>query len=357
MSKRNEKNLLLSTDFPLGLNPRTTQAESSHESLSCDIKSNHTTASRAEKVFKEGVPINQRGERNIPKRYLQAAVYSPEEQGYFAYHKGSYIAVEFDFTHCFWYTVKYDNQESCWKTFSIPEEEVGLYIPDSEVVDRSEWGPIDDGRESSDEEETKSEAHPESMDIKIPTQEEEKTERQLEKLAEQFPALSRPRSHTATSRLPPITAVMATQTTMEPTHTLDVEEGTSSAQKGGGPPGDAPWFSGSGSPYRAPGGGGGDDEDGGGGGGGGGGGPPPAARREQEEQNNGMKLSGKEPVIFNDDRSKAEAFLLEWTIYRLLNGEQDIMRQAFSRVMLFLTFIKGPDVQEWSNMQVGWLGS
>ena len=25
--------------------------------------------------------------------------------------------------------------------------------------------------------------------------------------------------------------------------------------------------------------------------------------------------------------------------------------------MLFLTFIKGPDIQEWSNMQVGWLGS
>ena len=70
-----------------------------------------------------------------------------------------------------------------------------------------------------------------------------------------------------------------------------------------------------------------------------------------------MKLSGKEPVIFDGDRSKAEAFLLEWTIYRLLNGEQDIMRQAFSRIMLFLTFVKGPDVQEWSNMQVGWLGS
>ena len=33
------------------------------------------------------------------------------------------------------------------------------------------------------------------------------------------------------------------------------------------------------------------------------------------------------------------------------------MKQAFSRVMLFLTFIKGPDVQEWSNVQVGWLGS
>ena len=33
------------------------------------------------------------------------------------------------------------------------------------------------------------------------------------------------------------------------------------------------------------------------------------------------------------------------------------MRQPFSWVMLFLTFIKGPDVQEWTNMQVRWLGS
>ena len=161
-----------------------------------DIKSNLTTASRAEKVFLEGVPLNRRGERNVPKKYLKATVYSPEEQGYFVYHNSSYITVEFDFTHGFWYTVKYNNQESCWKTYSIPEPEVGLHIPDSEVTDRSEWGPIDDGQDSSDEEdETKSKAHPESIDIKIPTQEEEKTERQLEKLAEQFPALSRPRSH------------------------------------------------------------------------------------------------------------------------------------------------------------------
>ena len=123
---------------------------------------------------------------------------------------------------------------------------------------------------------------------------------------------------------------MATQTTTEPVQVTDVEEGTSSARKGGGPP-DAPWFSGSGFPYQAHrGGGGGDDGDGGDGGDGGGGGPPPADRRNPEERNNGTKLSGKEPVIFDGDRSKAEAFLLEWTIYRLLNGEQDIMRQAFS---------------------------
>ena len=95
----------------------------------------------------------------------------------------------------------------------------------------------------------------------------------------------------------------------------------------------------------------------GGGGGGGGGGGLPRAAGNPDDQNNGTKLSGKEPAIFDGDCSKAEAFLLEWAIYRLLNGEQDIMRHPFSRVMLFLTFIKGPDVQEWASLQVSWLGS
>ena len=109
-------------------------------------------------------------------------------------------------------------------------------------------GTHDDGNNSSDEEEeedAKSTGHPESIDIKVPTQEEEKTERQLEKLAEQFPTLSRPRSHPVSSRLPPITTVMATQITTEPTQTHATEEGMSSAQKGGGPPDDEPnpqWF-------------------------------------------------------------------------------------------------------------------
>ena len=53
---------------------------------------------------------------------------------------------------------------------------------------------------------------------------------------------------------------------------------------------------------------------------------------------------------------KAEAFVLEWTIYVMLNNKTDIMDQAFSRTMLFLTFIKGPNVQEWVPIQVTWLG-
>ena len=40
----------------------------------------------------------------------------------------------------------------------------------------------------------------------------------------------------------------------------------------------------------------------------------------------------------------------------MLNSETDVMNQAFSRAMLFLTYIKGPNVQEWVGSQVGWLG-
>ena len=72
------------------LNPRTTQVESSHDPLYRDIKLNLTVAPRAEKVFKAGIPLNRRGERNVPKRYLKAATYTPDgdEQGYFVYHNG-----------------------------------------------------------------------------------------------------------------------------------------------------------------------------------------------------------------------------------------------------------------------------
>ena len=62
----------------------------------------------------------------------------------------------------------------------LPPSTYRLDIPDSEVTDQSEWGPIDDGKDSTDkEEDAQSIGHPDSIDIKIPTHEEEKTERQL----------------------------------------------------------------------------------------------------------------------------------------------------------------------------------
>ena len=43
-------------------------------------------------------------------------------------------------------------------------------------------------------------------------------------------------------------------------------------------------------------------------------------------------------------------------IYMMLNKETEVISQAFSRTMLFLTFIKGPNIREWVGSQVGWLG-
>ena len=169
--------------------------------------------------------------------------------------------------------VKYNNQRSCWESYKLPTEDFCLDIPDNEVTEPSTWGPIDDGKDS-DKEDTKSEKSPESIDIKVPTEAEEKSEKQLGKLAELIPTLPRTRSNTATSRLPPITTVMTTQTTIEPMQTVPPEEDNSTIQRGGGPPEDPPdprWFGGLGFPFNLPSGSGGGGGGGGGGDGGGGG--------------------------------------------------------------------------------------
>ena len=238
---------------------------------------------------------DKRGEHNVPKRYLQDTVYATvgDDTGYFAKLKGAYFPIEFDFTHYFWYLVKYNTQKSCWESNKLPTEEYSLEIPNYHIIDRSKRGPINGAQSNhSDIEDNKSEGHPESIDIKIPSKEEEESKRKLEKLAESIPLLTRPRSNTATYRLPPITTVMSTQVMTEPAQTIATEGEASSAQRGGGPPGDAPdprWFRGTGHPFNMPGGGG-----GGGGSGGDRGGNP-------DDQNHGPKLSGKEPVIFDGD--------------------------------------------------------
>ena len=99
---------------------------------------------------------------------------------------------------------------------------------------------------------------------------------------------------------------------------------------------------------RGPGGGGGNPGGGGGnpGGnpGGGGGGNP----------NLHDKLSGQQHTIFEGDRCKLEVFIQEWNIYRGLNQATPHIVNPFSRVLLFLSFIKGDKVQEWTQEQLCW---
>ena len=102
-----------------------------------------------------------------------------------------------------------------------------------------------------------------------------------------------------------------------------------------------------------PGGGGGGNPGGGGGGGGrnpggggGGGSGNPAPPHD--------KLSRQQPTIFEGDRCKSEGFIQEWNIYRGINRATPQMANLFSHVLMFLSFIKGDKVQEWTQEQLCW---
>jgi hypothetical protein len=104
---------------------------------------------------------------------------------------------------------------------------------------------------------------------------------------------------------------------------------------GGGPPGGPP-----GGPFGPP-----------------GGGPPmpipPAPVVGGGGRND--KLVGNTPLIFKGERSKAEEFITQWQLYEGVNITNDLMRNAYQRAMLFLTYIQGPIVNEWVKGVNAWL--
>jgi hypothetical protein len=67
------------------------------------------------------------------------------------------------------------------------------------------------------------------------------------------------------------------------------------------------------------------------------------------------KLVGNTPLIFTGDRARAEEFMTQWQLYEGVNITNDLMRNAYQRAMLFLTYIQGPIVNEWVKGVNTWL--
>jgi hypothetical protein len=67
------------------------------------------------------------------------------------------------------------------------------------------------------------------------------------------------------------------------------------------------------------------------------------------------KLVGNTPLIFTGEHSKAEEFITQWQLYKGVNITNDLMRNAYQRAMLFLTYIQGPIVNEWVKGVNTWL--
>ena len=145
-----------------------------------------------------------------------------------------------------------------------------------------------------------------------------------------------------------------TTTQVQPPLTIPASSSAGKATTGGsGPPGGG---GGQGvpnplnNPFGPPGGGnpggGGGNPGGGGGNPGGGGGGNPNPLHD--------KLLGQQPTIFEGDRRKSESFMQEWSIYRGINRFTPQMINLFSQVLMFLSFIKGDKVHEWTQAQLRW---
>ena len=110
----------------------------------------------------------------------------------------------------------------------------------------------------------------------------------------------------------------------------------------GGPGGGLPGFPGPGFP-------GGGFPGGGAPGGGGGppGGGPPGGGGPAGGGGGGDKLGGNPPPEFNGDCSYANHFMNKFNLYRLANMEAVQMRVLMKRAALLLSFIKGPNIDDW----------
>jgi hypothetical protein len=330
--------------------------------LTRNIKSNLILVSRTDS-FQQGSRLLQRGARTVPKRYIKSAHWLKvgDNEGYFAVHKGAYFPIEFNYKHCYWYCVKYSDIRSTWETLQVAPSEYFLNIQDDEVVPRSDWGLLDaDDPETDNKEgpsyrfgEPTSESQsggPEDIDVQIPEGKDEQYEAQLQALAAAIPELT----NNETKSYPTFSTIMAAQTQTCSVATTG-ERSYNHAIKRSGPPGGEPPhgdpFRGFAATGRAAGGGGG----GGDSGGDNEGNPDDPGHRGRGHAGGNGKLSGKEPTVFTGDRKDAESFILEWQIYQMLNYDATVMRQPFTRAMLFLSFIKGPAVHEWNMFQVNWL--
>ena len=270
--------------------------------------------------------------------------------GYYAQdHHSNYHAVDFDFNTLTWGTIHKKSNGKYRLTIPAPIE-LGLRIVDEERVPRSDWGEIDGSTDREDTPEDHSDEEEERPESPLtPTWGNTDEETELQRIAEAIPTPTNLQPGNLFS--PNIFMATSTQTTtqVQPSQMAPQSSSAGKAAAGGtGPPG------GGGrqgapnplnNPFGPPGGG---NPGGGGGnpGGGGGGGGNPAPPHD--------KLSGQQPIIFDGDRQKSEAFIQEWNIYRGINCFTPQMMNPFSRVLMFLSFIKRDKVQEWTQEQLRW---
>jgi len=68
-----------------------------------------------------------------------------------------------------------------------------------------------------------------------------------------------------------------------------------------------------------------------------------------------VKAMGKDPPTFHGDRSKANTFMNEVEKYLTLNDDVAGFKSPKKKVVLVLTFMQGPEVEEWTRGMLQWI--
>jgi hypothetical protein len=343
-----------------------------------------------------GVP-----QQNIPEIYIKGAVWNaqadppryvaqssaPEESG-----TGTWFPVDFNEEHVCWVEVRLQEpagSEAYWQAFRIAGQDLGLDITQGDVEIHLQSTTLHSYRESVASSHSSRASTPSEPSIirprPSPHQPGSRDQEIAHTLAESL-TIHEPMSNTLTMEVPagtinPVTghvdaddaalfraigpdqpdppSVSGTdRTTHVPFGWIRPQGGRMPEPRryiyggGGGPPGGNPPRGGPpGGPFGPPGGPFGPP-----GGGPPGGGPPapiPPAPAVMGGRND--KLVGNTPLIFKGERSRAEEFITQWQLYEGVNITNDLMRNAYQRAMLFLTYIQGPIVNEWVKGVNAWL--
>jgi hypothetical protein len=332
-----------------------------------------------------GVP-----QQNIPEIYIKGAVWNaqsdppryvaqssaPEESG-----TGTWFPVDFNEEHVCWVEVRLQEpagSEAYWQAFRIAGQDLGLDITQGDIKTHLQTTTLNSYRESVTSSHSSRASTPSVPSViqprPSPYQPGSRDQEIAHTLAESL-HINEPMSNTVTMEVPagtinPITghvndddaalfraigpdqpdppSVGGTDRTthvpfgwIRPQGGRMPEPGRYIYGGGGPPPGRGP----PGGPFGPP------------AGGPPGGGPPmpipPAPVIGGGGRND--KLVGNTPLIFKGERSRAEEFITQWQLYEGVNITNDLMRNAYQRAMLFLTYIQGPIVNEWVKGVNAWL--
>src|SRR6266436_5826163 len=68
-----------------------------------------------------------------------------------------------------------------------------------------------------------------------------------------------------------------------------------------------------------------------------------------------VKAMGKDPPLFQGERKKADTFMNEVEKYLTLNYDVAGFNSPKKKVALILTFMQGPEVEEWTRGILQWI--